>query len=161
MPRFGNTSPAIRLFAKMNNVMAASPLPSFADLHLLTVLAETRSYTQAARRLGISKASVSGRIAELERAAGGLRGGNGLRHFAGVGQRDLAADLAGGGIEDVGAAAALARHQLAVDPVFDGRRGGGGAGLVRSVHEGFFRATEGQSRPRRPVWKYAAADQIV
>ena len=39
--------------------------PSFADLHLLTVLAETRSYTQAARRLGISKASVSGRIAEL------------------------------------------------------------------------------------------------
>lgn len=47
-----------------------SPVPVFADLHLLTVLAETRSYTQAARRLGISKASVSGRIAELERAAG-------------------------------------------------------------------------------------------
>jgi DNA-binding transcriptional LysR family regulator len=47
-----------------------SPIPAFADLHLLTVLAETRSYTQAARRLGISKASVSGRIAELERAAG-------------------------------------------------------------------------------------------
>jgi len=45
-------------------------LPAFADLHLLTVLAETRSYTQAARRLGISKASVSARIAELERAAG-------------------------------------------------------------------------------------------
>ncbi|MDE2606582.1 MAG: LysR family transcriptional regulator [Burkholderiales bacterium] len=45
-------------------------IPAFADLHLLTVLAETRSYTQAARRLGISKASVSGRIAELERAAG-------------------------------------------------------------------------------------------
>lgn len=44
--------------------------PAFADLHLLTVLAETRSYTQAARRLGISKASVSSRIAELERAAG-------------------------------------------------------------------------------------------
>ncbi|MES2938173.1 MAG: LysR family transcriptional regulator [Pseudomonadota bacterium] len=44
--------------------------PAFADLHLLTVLAETRSYTQAARRLGISKASASGRIAELERAAG-------------------------------------------------------------------------------------------
>lgn len=50
--------------------MKASPTPVFADLHLLTVLAETRSYTQAARRLGISKASVSGRIAELERAAG-------------------------------------------------------------------------------------------
>jgi DNA-binding transcriptional LysR family regulator len=45
-------------------------LPAFADLHLLTVLAQTRSYTQAARRLGISKASVSMRIAELERAAG-------------------------------------------------------------------------------------------
>jgi len=52
----------------MNNVTTATP--AFADLHLLTVLAETRSYTQAARRLGISKASVSGRIAELERAAG-------------------------------------------------------------------------------------------
>jgi DNA-binding transcriptional LysR family regulator len=45
-------------------------LPAFADLHLLTILAQTRSYTQAARRLGISKASVSSRIAELERAAG-------------------------------------------------------------------------------------------
>ncbi|RYF18300.1 MAG: LysR family transcriptional regulator [Comamonadaceae bacterium] len=51
-------------------VTKPSPVPVFADLHLLTVLAETRSYTQAARRLGISKASVSGRIAELERAAG-------------------------------------------------------------------------------------------
>lgn len=44
--------------------------PAFADLHLLTVLAETRSYTQAARRLGLSKASVSARVADLERAAG-------------------------------------------------------------------------------------------
>jgi DNA-binding transcriptional LysR family regulator len=50
--------------------MKTSPVPAFADLHLLTVLGETRSYTQAARRLGISKASVSSRIAELERAAG-------------------------------------------------------------------------------------------
>jgi DNA-binding transcriptional LysR family regulator len=50
--------------------MKTSPVPAFADVHLLTVLGETRSYTQAARRLGISKASVSGRIAELERAAG-------------------------------------------------------------------------------------------
>jgi len=41
-----------------------------ADLHLLTVLAQTRSFTQAARRLGVSKASVSMRVAELERAAG-------------------------------------------------------------------------------------------
>ena len=44
--------------------------PAFADLHLLTVLEQTRSFTQAARRLGISKASVSTRIAELERTAG-------------------------------------------------------------------------------------------
>lgn len=44
--------------------------PVFSDLHLLTVLAQTRSYTLAARRLGISKASVSTRIGELERAAG-------------------------------------------------------------------------------------------
>jgi DNA-binding transcriptional LysR family regulator len=50
--------------------MTATAAPVFADLHLLTVLAQTRSYTQAARRLGISKASVSMRIAELERAAG-------------------------------------------------------------------------------------------
>jgi DNA-binding transcriptional LysR family regulator len=50
--------------------MKPPPLPEFADLHLLTVLGETRSYTQAARRLGISKASVSTRIADLERAAG-------------------------------------------------------------------------------------------
>lgn len=54
----------------MNNVTQVSTTPAFADLHLLTVLAETRSYTQAARRLGISKASVSARIAELERVAG-------------------------------------------------------------------------------------------
>jgi len=44
--------------------------PQFTDLHLLTVLAQTRSYTLAARRLGLSKATVSLRIAELERAAG-------------------------------------------------------------------------------------------
>ena len=50
--------------------MTALAAPVFSDLHLLTVLAQTRSYTQAARRLGISKASVSMRIAELERAAG-------------------------------------------------------------------------------------------
>lgn len=50
--------------------MSAESPPSLADLHLLTVLAQTRSFTQAARRLGISKASASTRIAELERAAG-------------------------------------------------------------------------------------------
>lgn len=54
----------------MNNLMKTPATPAFSDLHLLTVLDQTRSYTQAARRLGISKASVSGRIAELERVAG-------------------------------------------------------------------------------------------
>ncbi len=44
--------------------------PLVADIHLLTVLAETKSFTQAARRLDISKASVSMRVGELERAVG-------------------------------------------------------------------------------------------
>ena len=44
--------------------------PLLADLHLLTILAATRSFTETARRLGISKASASMRITELERAAG-------------------------------------------------------------------------------------------
>lgn len=44
--------------------------PLVADLHLLTVLAETRSFTETARRLGMSKASASSRISELERSAG-------------------------------------------------------------------------------------------
>ena len=46
--------------------------PLVADLHLLTVLAATKSFTETARRLGTSKASVSMRISELERAAGVL-----------------------------------------------------------------------------------------
>ena len=46
--------------------------PLVADLHLLTVLAATRSFTEAARRLGLSKASASMRVSELERAAGVL-----------------------------------------------------------------------------------------
>ncbi|MDB5889922.1 MAG: transcriptional regulator, LysR family [Polaromonas sp.] len=44
--------------------------PLVSDLHLLTVLADTRSFTETARRLGVSKASASSRITELERAAG-------------------------------------------------------------------------------------------
>ncbi|HEY3046329.1 MAG TPA: LysR family transcriptional regulator [Polaromonas sp.] len=44
--------------------------PLVADLHLLTVLATTKSFTEAARRLGVSKASASMRISELERSAG-------------------------------------------------------------------------------------------
>ena len=38
------------------------------DLHMLTVIAETRSLTQTARRLGIAKSSVSMRLKDLERA---------------------------------------------------------------------------------------------
>ena len=53
--------------------MASDQLsPLLVDLHLLTVLAVTRSFTEAARRLGVSKASASMRISELERAAGVL-----------------------------------------------------------------------------------------
>ncbi|HEY7888416.1 MAG TPA: LysR family transcriptional regulator [Steroidobacteraceae bacterium] len=40
------------------------------DLHMLTVIAETRSLTQTARRLGIAKSSVSVRLKGLERALG-------------------------------------------------------------------------------------------
>lgn len=39
-------------------------------MHLLTVLAETRSFSQAAERLGMSRSSVSMRIAALERSVG-------------------------------------------------------------------------------------------
>jgi DNA-binding transcriptional LysR family regulator len=46
--------------------------PHVADLHLLTVLAVTRSFTETAHRLGISKASVSMRITDLEKVAGVL-----------------------------------------------------------------------------------------
>lgn len=40
------------------------------DLHMLTIIAETRSLTQAARRLGVAKSSVSMRLKDLERAIG-------------------------------------------------------------------------------------------
>lgn len=42
----------------------------WAHVHALTVLAETGSFTAAAQRLGCSKAGMSQRVAELERAAG-------------------------------------------------------------------------------------------
>lgn len=42
----------------------------WSHIHCLGVLADTGSYTAAARRLQISKASVSQRIVELEQAAG-------------------------------------------------------------------------------------------
>ena len=49
-----------------------NPFPPalWAHLHALTVLAELSSFTAAARRLGVSKALMSQRMAELERAAG-------------------------------------------------------------------------------------------
>jgi DNA-binding transcriptional LysR family regulator len=40
------------------------------QVHALTLLAQLRSFTQVAQRLGLSKAAVSQRIAELERAVG-------------------------------------------------------------------------------------------
>lgn len=40
------------------------------DLHLLTVLAQTQSFTRTAQRLGISKGSVSAHIAKLEKSVG-------------------------------------------------------------------------------------------
>jgi len=42
----------------------------WTHLHWLTVLGQFGSYTAAAQRLGVSKAAMSQRIAELERAAG-------------------------------------------------------------------------------------------
>ncbi|MBB4843399.1 DNA-binding transcriptional LysR family regulator [Paucibacter oligotrophus] len=42
----------------------------WGQLHALTVIAQLGSFTQAAQRLGLSKAAVSQRIAELERAMG-------------------------------------------------------------------------------------------
>ena len=40
------------------------------QVHLLTVIAQTGSFTQAAQRLALSKAAVSQRLVELERAVG-------------------------------------------------------------------------------------------
>ena len=42
----------------------------WANVHLLTVIAQTGSFTQAAQRLDLSKAAVSQRVAALERAVG-------------------------------------------------------------------------------------------
>jgi DNA-binding transcriptional LysR family regulator len=66
------------MFSKMNNVLAileavmsgSEVAGVLTDLHLLTVIAQTRNLTQAARRLGISKASVSTRLRDLERVVG-------------------------------------------------------------------------------------------
>jgi len=50
--------------------MSTQHTAPFSDMHLLTVLAETRSFVQAAERLGISRSSASMRIAALERSVG-------------------------------------------------------------------------------------------
>jgi len=42
----------------------------WSHVHLLTVIAQTGSFTQAAQRLALSKAAVSQRVAELERSVG-------------------------------------------------------------------------------------------
>lgn len=44
--------------------------PLWSHLHLLTVIAQTGSFTQAAQRLALSKAAVSQRVTELERSVG-------------------------------------------------------------------------------------------
>ena len=48
----------------------SSPPSLWAHVQALGVIAQCGSYTQAAQRLGLSKAAVSHRIAELERAVG-------------------------------------------------------------------------------------------
>ena len=42
----------------------------WSHVHLLSVIAQLGSFTQAAQRLGVSKAAVSQRVAELERSVG-------------------------------------------------------------------------------------------
>ena len=44
--------------------------PPWAHVHALTVLGEAGSFTAAAQRLGLSKAAMSQRVAELEAQAG-------------------------------------------------------------------------------------------
>jgi DNA-binding transcriptional LysR family regulator len=60
------------LFAKLNNApMESRKIEAlWAHVHWLIVLGQQGSYTAAAQRLGVSKAAMSQRIAELERAAG-------------------------------------------------------------------------------------------
>lgn len=54
-----------------NRVMTEQKMADlWSHCHWLTVLAEQGSYTAAAARLGVSKAAMSQRIAELERVAG-------------------------------------------------------------------------------------------
>ncbi|WP_338068355.1 LysR family transcriptional regulator [Bordetella avium] len=50
--------------------MHSLPLEHLADLKMLTVLADTRSFTAAAQRLGVSKSLISLRMKALEQALG-------------------------------------------------------------------------------------------
>jgi len=55
----------------LENPLGTSRLAdSLPDLHLLTVIAQTRSLTQAARQLGVSRSSVSERLRHLESTIG-------------------------------------------------------------------------------------------
>jgi len=60
------------LFTLVNNAVMQNIRTTelWSQCHWLTVLAEQGSYTAAAARLGVSKAAMSQRIAELERTAG-------------------------------------------------------------------------------------------
>lgn len=62
------------MFNKLNNPETEMGTRDFEaalpDLHMLTVIAETRSLTQTARRLGMAKSSVSTRLKDLERTIG-------------------------------------------------------------------------------------------
>jgi DNA-binding transcriptional LysR family regulator len=82
-PEPANRHSATSLFDRLNNrhqpkaIMATAPKPAKPDqridalwpqVHALTLLAQLGSFTQVALRLGLSKAAVSQRITELERA---------------------------------------------------------------------------------------------
>lgn len=104
----------------------------WGHLHALTVLAEAGSFTAAAQRLGLSKAAMSQRVVELERAAGlplvrrttrsvrlteagqqladAIRGAFSSIDQAFAGVRDLAGEPRG--LLRVTAPVALARQQL-------------------------------------------------
>lgn len=76
--------------------MSDTTEPLWGHLHWLVVLARQGSYTAAAQRLGVSKAAMSQRIAELERQAGVPLVTRTTRHvhLTDAGQR-LVADTAG------------------------------------------------------------------
>lgn len=53
-----------------NQAMSNTKTPLWPHVHALGVIAQAGSFTQAAQRLGLSKAAVSQRMVELERAVG-------------------------------------------------------------------------------------------